>query len=92
MTDQAGEPGVSSEETISLGTSIKNERKQIHHRVTLLVRRILELIEKPKVEGNKRRLKKEIKQLQKDLDVARDLHRQLLEFVDNNDRLALLNH
>ena len=87
MTDKAEDD--SSSEEIHPSVALKNKRKQFCRRLTLSIKHIREIIKKATDQANKRPLKKEIEQLRKDYESARDLHGQLYEFVEEEEHPVL---
>ena len=73
--------GESSEiSTIDHEANLKNKRKQVRGRITRSIKRLNEGVSKK--ETNLRRFEKELEQLRKDFDVARELHSQFYDLPD----------
>lgn len=68
---------------------LKKKRKQSRRRVTLAIKRIIEVLDKGQGEDNRRRLQKEIEQLRKDYETAREQNGELFELVDEGEYDAL---
>ncbi len=63
-----------------LSTTLKNKRKQVRGKITRSIRRLSEGVSKE--DRNLRRFEKEMEQLQKDFEVARELHSQFYDIPD----------
>ena len=68
---------------------LKKKRKQSRRRVTLGIKRITEVLDKGQGEDNRRRLQKEIEQLRKDYETAREQNGELFELMDGGEYDAL---
>ena len=88
MADQSGE---TSEETHPENVLKKkrNQRSQSRRRVTLSIKRIREIVHKGQVQDNKTRLKKEIQQLRKDYEIARQQNGELYDLVEEDEHDTL---
>ena len=89
MADQSGE---TSEETAHPENDLKKkrtQRSQSRRRVTLSIKRIREIIDKGQVQDNKTRVKKEIQQLRKDYEIARQQNGELYDLVEEEERDTL---
>jgi hypothetical protein len=76
--------GESSEASIidnsSSETTLKNKRKQVRRKITRSIKRLSEGVSKE--DRNLPRFEKEIEQLRKDFEVARELHSQFYDLPD----------
>ena len=81
----ADKGGGTSEETINPENALKkkrSQRSQSHRRITLATKRICEILDKDQVQANKARLGKEMKQLRKDYEIAREQNGELYDLVE----------
>ena len=88
MTDQSGETSEESHPENILKKK-RNQRSQSRRRVTLCIKRIREIIDKGQVQVNKTRLKKEIQQLRKDYEIARQQNGDLYDLVEEEEHDTL---
>ena len=68
---------------------LKKKRKQSRRRVTLAIKRITKVLDKGQGEDNRRQLQKEIEQLRKDYETAREQNGELFKLVDGGEYDAL---
>ena len=59
----------------------RTQRSQSRRRITLSIKRIREVLNNGQVQDNKTRLKKEIQQLQRDYEIARQQNGELYDLV-----------
>ena len=81
----ADKGGGTSEETINPENALKkkrSQRSQSRWRITLAIKRIREILDKDQVQANKARLGKEINQLRKDYEIAREQNGELYDLVE----------
>ncbi|KAJ7358762.1 hypothetical protein OS493_021539 [Desmophyllum pertusum] len=71
------------------GNAVKKKRTQSRRRVTLSIKRIREILDKGQGEGKKGRLGKEIEQLRKDYEIARELNGELYDLVEEDEHNTL---
>ena len=76
-----GELGeASTMDNSSSETTLKNKRKQVRGKITRSIKRLSEGVSKE--DRNLRRFEKEMEQLRKDFEVARELHSQFYDLPD----------
>ncbi|KAM7433415.1 hypothetical protein ABFA07_016351 [Porites harrisoni] len=81
-----------SEETINPENALKkkrSQRSQSRRRITFATKRIREILDKDQVQASKARLGKELKQLRKDYEIAREQNGELYDLgeAEENDTL-----